>query len=493
LPIVHLGKRREALFGKAELYKKKVVEYLETRGYYPQMDSFVEGTLADCILSRKARDREYWLEAKATTISLYDAKFASELGKYLAAYLTRSPENRFKMLLAVYDYRRRDVFEAIYNELDEVAINDLITFIVKVADTNVKKVIRKADDKIIRQFFEDTEVYRATLQGFEEAIEEILPRPPVKPRLTDVKYAAEVLNRYRTNYPLEKKDVLLSNLFTVKLPDSMYIAPTSFASKMEIFKRHPEVIFPNFRLVGKKIYSFHPFSAESHLGKMFNVPAVRKVGLKEWDTTNDTTNIVLFLVYRRINNLCRKKALSYDDRTESYFFSDYPPRKYPKFVSWKKEGRTSSRRVIAPVRREGTLYYYQHRAVRIAVRRLWGDYFIHLTPRWIFSGDCYTPYPGELSDKLDRAYRKSKFTQNRNKLNDVLFWAWYLFAEGSMPLERYLRPDGTRDDSLMFHPINQISVVSNVKPNISEREEADEEETEEIDTLRILDVFFEED
>ena len=46
MPIIHLGKRREALLGSAELYKKTVVEYLESRGYYVKMDSYVEGTLA---------------------------------------------------------------------------------------------------------------------------------------------------------------------------------------------------------------------------------------------------------------------------------------------------------------------------------------------------------------------------------------------------------------------------------------------------------------
>jgi len=71
------------------------------------MDSYVEGTLADCVLSRKGEDREYWLEAKATTISLYEAKFASELGKYLVEYLIRSPQNRFRMILALHDYRRK--------------------------------------------------------------------------------------------------------------------------------------------------------------------------------------------------------------------------------------------------------------------------------------------------------------------------------------------------------------------------------------------------
>lgn len=493
LPIVHLGKRREALSGSAELYKKAVVEYLESRGHYVKMDSYVEGTLADCVLSKKGENKEYWLETKATTISLYEAKFASQLGKYLAKYLIRSPQNRFGMILAVHDYRKRRIFESIYDELDEENIKKLREVIINATDEKVKRTIQEADFGDIRQFFEDTEVIRATLQGLQENIEKIRPKPPTMPKLTDARYAAEVLDRYRTNQPLDEEDNLLSNLFALKLPDSIYTAPTEFSSAKEVYMKNPEVIFPIFRLVGGKVYSFHPFSAESALGKTLNVESVKRVRLKEWDTTKDTTNIVLYLVHRRIDELCRKKVLSYDERTESYFFSDYKPREFPKTVRWKKAGRACTRRVIIPVKREdGTIYYYSHHAVQILVRSLWGEYFIQLVPRRIFSGDCYTPYPGDISDKLNRAYRKSDFTRNRNQLNDVLFWSWHLFSEGSMLIEGYLKPDAMRSRSQALNVVDQISVLSNKKPNILEREEVGEEEPEEIDMAQILDSFFEE-
>jgi len=324
----------------------------------------------------------------------------------------------------------------------------------------------------------------------QETIEKIRPKPPTTPKLADARYAAEVLNRYRTNQPLEEKDTLLSNLFALKLPDNIYIAPTRFNYAGEIYKKNPEVIFPIFRLVGGKIYSFHPFSAKSALGKTLKAKSVDEVKLKEWGVTQDTRNIVLYLIHRQIDKLCEEKNLSYDERTESYFFSDYKLREYPIRIRWKKAGRVSTRRVIIPVKKEeGSIYYYAHRAVEIPARSLWGKYFIQLVPRWIFSGDCYTPYSGDISDRLDRAYRKSNFTRNQNQLNDVLFWSWYLFSEGSIPIESYLKTDTIRSYSQTLKVGDQISVLSNVKPNIPEREEAIEEEIEEIDTAQILDSF----
>ena len=489
LPIVHLGKRREALLGSAELYKKTVVEYLESRGYYVKMDSYVEGTLADCVLSRKSEAKEYWLETKATTISLHEAKFASELGKYLAAYLIRSPQNRFGMILALHDYRKKRTFESIYDEFNETNIEKLVEIIISAADEREKRTIREADFENIRRFFEETKVIRASLQGLQETIEKIHPKPPTTPKLTDARYAAEVLNRYRTNQPLEERDTLLSNLFALKLPENIYVAPTGFSSAGEIYKKNPEVIFPIFRLVGGTVYSFHPFSAESALGKALDAESVEKIELKEWDATQDSRNIILYLIYRRISKLCEEKDLSYDERAESYFFSDYTTRIYPMRIRWKKARRFNTRRVIIPVKKEeGSIYYYAHRAVEIPARKLWGEYFIQLIPRWIFSGDCFTPYSGDISDKLDRAYRKSNFTRNQNQVNDVLFWSWYLFSEGTIPIESYLRPDTIRSYSQTLNVGDQISVLSNVKPNIPEREEAIEE-SEEIDTEQILDSF----
>lgn len=490
MPILNLGKRREALTGKAELFKKKVIEYLEMKGYYLKIDSFIEGTLPDCVLSRKNEDREYWLEAKATTISLYDARFASELGKYLVAYLVRSPQKRFKMKLAIYNYRKARKFGAIYEELDASAIKELIEFMLSIVDEKTRETIQNADSNDIKQFFEDTEVIRATPQDLQEAVEKIRPKPPLRPKLGDAQYAVEVLNRYRTSQPLEEEDVLLSSLFALELPKNIYMAGTQYRSIRQITRKHPEVIIPPLRLVGKKIYSLDPISDESHLAKILEAKSAEKVELEKWDTTDDTRNIVLYLLYYWMDSLCEQRKLSYDERTESYFFSDYRPRKFPKVVHWRKGRRVNTRKVIIPVRREdGEIYYYAHRAVQVKITKLWNEYFVQLLPRWVFSGDCYNPYPGEISDKIDRAYRKSMFTRNRNQLNDVLFWSKYLFAEGAKPIEEFLERTETHGYTPSFRVVNQLSVVTDRRPNIPDSRE---EEDTDIDTWRILDSFLEE-
>jgi hypothetical protein len=59
MPIWHIGKRREALTGNSEVYKKILMRYLEKRGYYLKASSDIEATFADNILTKNNEEREY--------------------------------------------------------------------------------------------------------------------------------------------------------------------------------------------------------------------------------------------------------------------------------------------------------------------------------------------------------------------------------------------------------------------------------------------------
>jgi hypothetical protein len=488
LPITNLGMRREALTGSGEFYKKKLIEYLEvSRGLFPKMDSFIEGTLADCILFDKNSKTEYWLEAKATTVSLTDTDFISELAKYLSAYLNKSPENRFKMIIGVQNYRNKEDFEKIYEELDEASLKKLLDSLITVAERSSKEIITNAKFTDIKKFFEDTEIIRATSQKLQDAIEKRRPKPPLIPKLSDAKYAAEVLDRYKTNEPLKEEDFLVSNLFQLKIPKEIVISETSFTTKREFCQANPEILLPRVQILSKKVYSFFEIQPHSNLGIALNVQSSKKVEINKWGDSIGNVNIILFLLHRWIEDLCYEKGLAFDERTDRYFFFDEYPRKYPKNIRWKSPHRTSVKPVITPVMRDdGTVYYYAHRAVQILIRSLWGEYFVQLIPGRIFTGDCYTPYPGDISDKLDRAYRKSNFTRNKNQLNDVLFWSKFLFSDKSTMLQSFL---SLNQQKKILSISEQVGVWADRKPNAVESDT--EEESEEITTSQVLDSFLE--
>jgi hypothetical protein len=489
LPITDLGQKREALMGNAELYKKKLIEYLEiSRGLTPKMDSFIEGTLADCILSDK-NGQEYWVEAKATSISLNEAKFVCELAEYIAEYLIRRPDNRFKMILAIEGYKNKDFFLKVYKELDEVAIKEFLDFLMQVADEKSKKVITRVAFKEIKHFFEDSEVIRAvSIKIFQDAIDKRRPRPPVNPKLPDAEYAVGVLERYKSNEPLIEEDWLFCNLFELKMPNAIYVADTVYDSEQEFLANNPEFMPPPIRIIGGKAFSFFDLSTKGPIGIALKSKASRKEILKQWDVATENHNIILYLLYQWIDDLCFGKGLSFDRRTERFYFADEKARKYPFTIHWKSE-KTNVRDVITPVKREdGTIYYYSHRAVNLAARYLWSQYFVQLRPGRVFTGDCYTPYPGSISDKLDRAYRKSKFNRNQNQLNDVLFWADFLFEAKGASIEDFFATQ--RGYQNVVKTLSQISVISNVKPNEAETDEDPDNET--LTASELLSSFLEE-
>ena len=78
MPIIRLGRQRESIMTGSELYKKKVTNYLEARGFYVEKDSSTEGIFADLLLKKKNDDKEYWLETKSTIVDINDRARAHE-------------------------------------------------------------------------------------------------------------------------------------------------------------------------------------------------------------------------------------------------------------------------------------------------------------------------------------------------------------------------------------------------------------------------------
>lgn len=196
MPIWRMGKLREALTINSELYKKLTMRYLTSRGYYLKASSDVEATFADCVLTKRGDTRDYWLEVKATTVSLGEADFLSQLGKYLAAYVSRTPRNRFKMMLVCYKLVNADLFSQIFDRLDAITIDALTKRVIESTDAELEPTILRARPVDIRQFFEDAIIIEADFRDLQVAEEKVAPKPPVRPQLSEAEYAAQILNSF---------------------------------------------------------------------------------------------------------------------------------------------------------------------------------------------------------------------------------------------------------------------------------------------------------
>jgi len=492
MPIWHIGKRREALTGNSEVYKKQIVRYLEKRGYYLKASSDVEATFADCILIKKGETRESWLEAKATTISLRDSSFLSQLGKYLVGYVRRTPANRFGMILACYNIRDQRLFEQIFDRFESNAVNKIVTHIGKVSESNVRTSLGEANPSDIRKFFEDAIVIVANPSELQMAQDKITPPVPTTPTLSDAKYASEVLNKFGEVEPLQESDMICLDIFLLSIPEKLYIGETPYRSAKVIFREKPNVSFPAFRLEKGKLYSFNEMNKDSLLGNFVDLDSVVAVDNQEFDEDENNRRIVIRLLNMWIKNECRRLGLWFDDRTRSYFFPKRTDDDNPIAVVWIPRYKRSKRELTKPMKTNDKINYWVHRAAEISAKKVWENYYIQIRPRWLFSSDGKNLFWGERADRLDRAFRKSIYNRNLNQLYDVLFWYRYVFSETDVFGNLRLGDFAEGDDKRLIKVVEQVKVEADRKPQVELEEEIekfDKIELQEPFSVKTLDEF----
>lgn len=485
MPIWHIGKRREALTGNSEVYKKEILRFLSKRGYYLKADSYVEATFADSVLTKKGEVREYWLEAKATKVSLHDKDILAQIGKYLAAYLRRTPENRFQMILACYNITDSRFFNQIFELLDSDVIEQLAIDVKQASNSKVQATLEKAKSEDIVRFFEDATLIIANPSDLKIAEEKITPSVPKTPTLPEAQYATQVLQRFGDIEPLSSIDTIYLNLFKLSIPQVLYYGDTPYRDPKTVFYEKPNIIFPAFVLYNGRMLSFWQLDEESLLSKFVYPDSVTEVSVDDFDRNEKNRWIIIRLLNLWIKGDAKRLGLHYDRRTQAYYFPRRGDDEVPTIIGWRPKSRFSRRELTKPMKTDGKINYWVHRAAEIFAKKFWGTYYLQIRPRWLFSSDGRNMLEGPRADKLDRAYRKSIYNRNLNQLYDVLFWFRFIFSEtdvkGNFRLDNILEPRQRR----LMKVVEQVSLEFDRKPNVEE-----EEEIEKLDIIEAEKVQF---
>ena len=153
MPIRRLSGRREALTMNSELYKGKIIEYLEARDYFIIATSDVESIFADIKFRHRFESIENWMEVKDTKVSLNESKFIKQLAEYLEKYLNLSEESRFRFWLAATEIIS-NTFKPVFDDLDGKAIKSLTERMISVSDQKTADTLNDADFEGIKKFYE---------------------------------------------------------------------------------------------------------------------------------------------------------------------------------------------------------------------------------------------------------------------------------------------------------------------------------------------------
>jgi hypothetical protein len=488
MPIWRIGRFREALMINSELYKKHVLRFLEKRGYFLKASSEVESTLADGILTRKGENRDYWLEVKATNISLGDSSFLLQLGKYLTHYLKRTSKNRFKLIIACFRLTNPTFSDRIFEKLESEAIHEVVKNIIESSESEARTTIGNAGQEEIKQFFEDTIILEADIKDLQIADEKIRPTPPTIPNLPEVEYATKVLREFGNIAPLGGPDNIYLNLFRIDAPPKMHSGQTPYETAQAIINERPEKPLPVFHLENGQLFSFEDFTDNNPLSGFIVQSSATAADLSRFASTNNNEHIIIAMLNRWIRRKCKSKGLEFDPRTKAYYF----PKKSNEnavTIEWTPRSKRSTRELTKPMLREGKTSFWVHRGAEIFAKKFWGDYYLQIRPRFLFSSDGVILFEGKRADKLDRKFRKSIYNRNLNRLYDVLFWYRYVFPEtanlGIVSLDRYCG-----QEMHQLKVLEQGQVKTEWKPNVEIPEEVEEfDKLEPVSKLVRLDDF----
>ena len=481
---------RESLTVTTEEYKKRFLRYLAAREYYSvKASSDVEGTFPDTllVLTRKNETREYWLEVKAAAISLGDSDFLKQLAKYLAEYLSRTPDNRFKMIFGFYRLIDSPMIDKVFSEFDPLAITELCNKLISLSEPTKATIIKNASFEDVKKFFEDTTIKEADIKSLEFAEAKLAPTPPAKPTLAEAEYSTNVVTNYGNVSPLMKKDNLYFNLFQLEVPPLIFTARTDYTSSADIFAKKP-MTYPPHDLSNGEITCFEPFDSANPFREFIKPESTHSTNFKDFVVDPTKEYIVKLIINRWIKRRCRSIGLEFHQTTKTYYYPRKATGEGLVEAKWKPKERYSTRELTRSMKSEGKVNYWVHRGAVISTAILGGEFYVQIRPRFLFSEDGINIMEGLEADKKDRKFRKSKYNRNPNQLYDVRFWCRHVFPEtehlGIMSLTGFLGREQKQPVKVLY----QGSVESEAKPNHDEAVDIEALDTIE-STSETLDSF----
>lgn len=432
MSVWNIGKRVEALTLNSETYKDDIVRYLKARDFYLIADSKVEAIDPDCILRHKFESRETWLEVKATSVSINEKDFLKQLKKYILEYLKRSEKNKFRYMLATYELVNPKEFFEIFRDLNTEKIDLLLKKLLSLSDNKEKELLENKLNELVH-FFEESILIIGRPEDIKLAEEKIIKHIPLKPELSEVEYAEKIKNNYGNVELTEGIHNLYSNLFYLEITNNLYRAKTFYRKVKIIFDTHPDTFYPAFNFEeesdGNFIYTFENLYKDNLFLNIIDINSIETIKIKDINYIH-YEYIIIKTLNRVIKDICYKKGLFLDNRTKCFYYPKKIDNMNPIILKWRPKNNLVSREVTKPyIRKNGNLYYWAHRAANISVKKYLDEYYVQISPRWLFSNDGINILEGKKADRLDRKYRKSNYNRNPHKLNDVFFWFRTLFAD----------------------------------------------------------------
>jgi hypothetical protein len=420
--LIRLGKTRESTMLRAEEYKTAIRDYMESQGYAQTTDSSIEGHLPDMVfvpLAGKSWPKTIWVESKAQKLSLADRAFVEEVVGYLRRWLTLPRESRFKLMVFARDLQGVSKWNQVWGE----GISKSNTMEWMKGSKLGREVASNYSSDLIVAFFSESDVVQADIPALTAGTKarESVGLAAMETRRRAVEENESMQKRSR---PLSRRSVLMGNLLRFGPPLNYAILDVDALSRDDLWNllretrvpySYPEkgvVLTIDFPNVAEHFESAHPKKMESA-------------------QIEDAQSRFPWAFSVLMNDALGKKVLQRRIRPWKgwyYFLADLETEEgVPRIIE------TPSRKTMQVAKplfdqESGKLNFVFHQGFRMKYRKLWGDHFVSLGLRRVYTSEGITVVEGDSTSRIDRYFRRSDWNRSETQQAKVSKLAEYLFS-----------------------------------------------------------------
>lgn len=486
--LMRFGKDRESTTWSSEEYKTAIRLFMESQGYSLTHNSFTDGAQVDMIFEPFLKSsRKAWVEAKNAEVSLANTDLQHEIMGYLSAWLLMPPGDRFEFRIFVRSMIGLKSWEKIFS--GKSTPGDTLEWVGKAAKKGNYSVVVDAlatGGGEIVQFFANAYAYEGDREIIELNASMKEEASAVGTRRLAEQESEAMLKRCQHS---SRRATYVTNLVPMTPPDELRILTVKDGSTDEIRGRLRGISLPPHVVSGGEILTL----PHAHYVEMFadaDIIESRLVPREEVETSRP--NDLLMLLNQCITRIIRKKGGERKEERGRHIY--YFPAKrglagivpfaipsnsgrevkvaIPKFNHQQFEKTDGLRMAIGP----NSVNHCFHKGLEARAARMWGQYFIALKDRKVFTIDGFVPLEGEHAARLDANYRSSRFNRGEAQLSLLNAFSYYLFQQWTRRSTTLEWIDQFKFDRLLTIESDQCPVIVDADIGMLEFEEESDED-----------------
>lgn len=417
MPIYNWLGGGEVSHATSDLYKKKVVEFLELDGFILIRDSSRVAMTPDLIFRKPEIEgkTDIYVETKYDDVSLSDKDFLSELGRYFILYMFNT-EDSFDLYLYFRKCKNLSKWKQIFSasSFDEDTCFTFFKALSQNEDLNKEDRQKIAEKPFgdFRRFVSDTYVHQIDYDVLSMRIDEI--KKGRKDRSHGYDYYLRELA------PIKQKQRIIGNF--VEIQD--YSGPLySYEIEDDIeYKTIYDLVkgFEPIHLNGNVFYCLECIG--EGLKKYVKEETCKISDPKEWIRENPDKLFILQILYKKyiLNSGVGRGCSHVFDRGDVLYFSH---RDYTKDLQH-IEGKQVTR-----LFKDTASPFVKHEAIEVDVKIYDRRLFAFFSPKVLFSDQNKEIITGRDVKRLHQKFSPNKYDTNKTILGDMEWWFNFLCAK----------------------------------------------------------------